>query len=161
MSVSESLVAKNREYYTYRCKQCGFECRKKVIPGSSVPVTAKGNYGSEGTPTPESFADEIYEATTIGFVAAVTGVTPAYLTDSAYLFGVKNFKSGMTIRIAGSTSNDKDCTIATGGVSRGEILLSDSDSLTTEGAGDTVTISQILYSPNIVSGCPFCGSRNS
>jgi hypothetical protein len=163
MSVSESLVAKNREYYTYRCQYCGFECRKKLIPGSSVPITAQGSYGNEGTPTPETFADEIYEAATIAFVAA-TSIDPAYLTDSQYLFGEKNFKSGMTLRVeTTSGTNDGDYTITTGGVSRGVILLSDSDSLTTETAATagTVTLSQVIYKPSITSGCPLCGSRNS
>jgi hypothetical protein len=164
MEVSESLVAKPRSHYTYRCKYCGFECRKKLIPGSSVPLTRKGSYGSEGSPTPETFADEIYEATTVGFVAA-TATVPAYLTDSLYLFGEKNFKSGMTLRVATTSgTNDGDYTIATGGVSRGVILLSDSDSLTTETAATagTVTLSRVIYKPNeSASGCPFCHSLNS
>jgi len=163
MNISESLVAKDRDYYTYRCQYCGQECRKKQIPGSGVPITTSGNYGSEGTPTPETFADEMYEATTIGFVAAA-GTSPAYLTDSAYLFGEKLFKSGMSIRVeTTSGTNDGDYTIAARGVTRGEIQLVSTDSLTTETAASagTVTISNVTYKPSITSGCPFCGSRNS
>jgi hypothetical protein len=158
------LIAKPRDYYTYRCRVCGFECRSKKIPGSSVPVTKIGNYGSNATPTPETFADEMYVATTIGFVAAASP-TPAYMTDSSYLFAEKHFSEGMTIRISGTTSgtNDKDVTIADRGVSRGEILLSSSDSLTTRTAAQsgTVTLSRVIYKPNIASGCPNCGSLNS
>ncbi len=160
MEVSPVLTAKPRDSYTYRCRYCGFECRSKNIPGSSVPLTKIGDYGSNATPTPETFADEMYEATTIAFVAA-TSTVPANLTDSAYLFSEKHFSSGMTIRIEGSTDNDKDVTIADRGVSRGEILLSDSDSLTGELAGDTVTLSRVIYKPKVNTGCPLCGSLNS
>jgi hypothetical protein len=163
MEVSPVLTAKPREFYTYRCRYCGFECRSKNIPGSSVPLTKIGNYGSNATPTPETFADEMYEATTIAFVAAA-GTTPAYLTDSAYLFSEKHFSSGMILRISTTSgTNDGDKTIADRGVSRNEILLSDSDSLTTETAATagTVTISRVIYKPNINTGCPNCGSLNS
>jgi hypothetical protein len=163
MAVTESLVAKPRTHYVYKCKYCGFENRKKQIAGSSVPLTRKGNYGNEGTPTPETFADEMYSATTIGFVAAIS-TDPAYLTDSMCLFGEKNFKSGMTLRVVTTSgTNDGDYTIASRGVTRGEILLSDSDSLTTETASTagTVTLSRVIYSPKISSGCHLCGSLDS
>jgi len=161
--ISESLIPRDRSSYVYRCKVCGFENRKTQISGSSVPVTKTGNYGSNATPTPETYADEMYEATTIGFVAA-SGDDPAYLTDSAYLFAEKHFSQGMTIRVeTTSGTNDGDFTIADRGVSRGEILLSSTDSLTTETASTagTVTLSRIIYQPDISSGCPLCGSLNS
>jgi hypothetical protein len=156
-------MTQERSEYTYRCKNCGFECRKKHITGSSVPLTKIGNYGDKGTPTPITYADEMYEAITIAFTAA-TSTDPAYLTDSRCLFGEKNFKSGMTIRVSTTSgTNDGDYTIATRGVSRGTILLSTSDSLTTEDAATagTVTISEVTYKPNVTTGCPFCGSLNS
>jgi len=156
MTIPETQKAKGRDHYVYRCAYCGFENRKKIF-GSGVPITKQGSYGSDATPQPVAYADEMYEATTISFVEGA----PDYLADSAYLFGEKHFHDGMTIRVAGSTSNDGDYTIATRGVSRGEILLSSSDSLTTESAGDTITISRVIYQPSITSGCPFCGSRNS
>jgi hypothetical protein len=158
--VPETLALHERDYYTYKCRVCGFECRKKLIPGNSVPVTRKGDYGSEATPTPVEFADEMYEATSIAFVAAA-GTTPANLTDSLYRFGDKHFSDGMTIRIeTTSTTNDGDYTIADRGVTRGQILLSSTDSLTDEDASTagTVTISRIIYKPNVPSGCPLCGS---
>uniref|UniRef100_A0A6M3LIS3 Uncharacterized protein n=1 Tax=viral metagenome TaxID=1070528 RepID=A0A6M3LIS3_9ZZZZ len=151
---------KPRSQYTYRCKVCGFECRKSLIPGSSVPVTKTGDYGSNGTPAPETFADEMYEATTISF----TDADPDYLSDSLYRFGEKGFAPGMTIRIATtSTTNDGDYTIGDLGVTRGQITLSTADSLDTEDAATagTVTISRVIYSPNISAGCPFCGSLAS
>lgn len=155
---------KERDFYTYRCKNCGFECRKNKILGSSVPITNIGNYGSNGTPTPESFADEMYVSTTVSFVAA-SGDTPAYLSDSANLFVDKLFRSAMVIRIStDSGTNDGDKTIADRGVSRGQILLSSSDSLTDESAATagTVTISNVTYKPNSnLSGCPFCGTKDS
>jgi len=161
MEVPESLIAKDRSYYVGPCLVCGWEIKLKQIRGSGVPLTKTGSYGSNATPTPVTFADEIYSATTVSFVAA-TGSTPAYLADSANLFGEKGFHTGMTIRVSCSDSdtNDGDFTIADGGVSRGEILLSDSDSLTTQSAAaaGTVTISRVIYKPSISTGCPFCGS---
>ena len=153
----------NRNYYVYRCKVCGFECRKKVIPGSNVPVTKSGNYGDSATPTPTEYADEMYENTTISFTAA-SGSVPAYLSDSALLFGDKHFSGAMPIRISTTSgTNDGDYTIAARGVDRGEIRLSSDDSLTTENAATagTVTISRLIYEPNIESGCPKCGSLSS
>jgi len=158
-------TTKDRSDYVYRCSVCGFENRKKIIPGSrsSVPLTGKGNYGDNATPTPVAFADEMYKAVTIGFVAA-TDSAPAYLTDSACLFGEKHFTPYMKIRIVtDSGTNDGDYTIAERGVSRNEILLSSTDDLTTENAAAAgkAIISRILYKPNITSGCPNCGSLAS
>lgn len=163
MELSESQFAKERTFYVGRCLVCGFEIRNKQILGSSVPITKTGSYGSNATPTPVTFADEMYEATSIAFVAAA-GSNPAYLTDSGLLFGEKHFNGGMTIRVVTTSgTNDGDYTIADRGVTRGEILLSSSDSLTTESASTagTTTISRVIYSPNITSGCPLCGSLNS
>lgn len=158
-----SQKVKPRDYYTYRCQYCGSENRKHKIPQSGVPVTKRGNYGSNATPTPITYADEMYEAATISFTAA-SGSDPAYLTDSANLFGEKHFSGGMTIRVeTTSTTNDGDYTIADRGVTRGQILLSDDDSLTSEDAATagTVTISRVIHKPNVNSGCPLCGSLNS
>ena len=152
-----------RSRYVYRCAICGWECRSEKIPGSSVPVTKTGDYGSKGTPTGTVFYDELYEATSIAFVAA-SGDDPAYLTDSLSRFGEKQFKSEMPIKIETSSgTNDGDYTIAARGVSRGTILLDSDDSLTTEDAATagTVTISAKKYQPNTSAGCPSCGSLNS
>jgi hypothetical protein len=149
--------------YVYRCKICRWECRKKQIPGSNVPVTKLGDYGSKGTPTGEAFYDELYKAATISFTAAA-GSTPAYLSDSCNRLGEKQFKSEMPIRVETSSgTNDGEYTIAARGVSRDKILLSSSDSLTTETAttAGTVTISTKKYKPNYTRGCPGCGSLNS
>jgi len=152
-----------RTRYKYRCPICGWSCTKEQIPGVSVPVTPTGDYGDKGGPTGTEFTDEIYEAATIAFTAA-SGDDPAYLTDSTNRFGEKLFKSEMPIRIeTTSGTNDGDYTIAARGVSRGTILLSSSDSLTTETASTagTVTISKICYKPDDSQGCPGCGSRNT
>jgi len=151
-----------RSQFTVRCRHCGYEVRSKHTEGASVPVAKQGDYGSNGTPQPEPFADEMYEATTISFVAA-GGSIPAYIADSANRFGEKCFVGGMVIRVSTTSgTNEGDYTIADRGVTRGEILLSSSDSLTTEDASTagTVTISRVLYKPTINSGCPFCGSLN-
>ena len=67
------------------------------------------------------------------------------------------------ISLAKSGTNDGTYTIADRGVSRGTILLDEDDSLTTENAATAgeVTISKIIYQPNVTTGCPFCGSLNS
>lgn len=162
--ISENQIPRERTHYTYRCKYCGFENRRKIIHGSSVPVTQQGSYGTNATPTPATYADEMYEATTISFVAA-SGDTPAYLSDSEYRFGEKHFSDGMTIRVeTTSGTNDGDYTIADRGVTRDKILLSSSDSLTDESAvtAGTVTLSRMIFKPNESAGaCPLCHSKNS
>jgi hypothetical protein len=105
----------------------------------------------------------MYTATSVSFVAA-SGSAPAYLFDNDYRFGDQHIKSNMMISISTTSgTNSGNYTIADRGVSRGEILLSSNDSLTTESAAaaGTVIISKILFQPNIVNGCPFCGSLNS
>lgn len=159
--ISEQLVPKEREYYTYKCKNCGFDNRKRQILGSDVPVTRTGNYGSEGSPQPVEFEDQMYEATTVSFVAGI-GSTPAYIADSASQFFDKGFKSSMRIRIStDSGTNDGDYTIRALGVSKGEILIT--ESLTDESAATagTVSIGRLIYKPNVTSGCPLCGTLNS
>lgn len=153
---------KQRSEYTYRCKYCGMECASALLP-SGVPMTRTGNYGSNATPTPASHVEEMYEASTISFTAE-TSSDVAYLSDSKCLFGQNGLQSGMAIRVATtSTTNDGDYTINTRGIQRGKILLSSSDSLTTEDAATagTVTISRLIYDPNVGTGCGFCGSLNS
>lgn len=154
----------NRDYYTYRCKICGWECRKRSSRFSDVPVTTTGNYGTDGSPIPVVDVIELYEAETISFQAA-TGSDPAKVRDSACLFGEKQFEAGMKIRVATTSgTNDGDYTIAEPGVLRGDLLLSSSDSLTTEtaAAAGTVTISKIGYQPDeSAGGCPFCHSLAS
>lgn len=162
MEVPDVQIPKSRETYTYPCKYCGYECRKQFISGSDVPLTKTGSYGT-GTPSPVTCADEMYSTLTVSFTAA-SGSDPAYLSDNEYRFGDKHFSDGMTIRISTTSgTNDGDYTIATRGVTRGTILLSSSDSLTTESAATagTTVISRIIYKPSVTSGCPLCGSLNS
>jgi len=158
-----SPVNHDISYYKYRCPICGWPCTKEKIPGLNVPVTKTGSYGSKATPTGEPFYDELYKATSVSFVAA-TGDSPAYLADSSNLFGDKQFKSEMTIRVETSSgTNDGDYKIAARGVSRSEIALDSSSDLTTEDAATagTVTISRLAYKPNITRGCPGCGTLSS
>ena len=146
----------NRDYYTFRCQYCGFECRKKLIPGSGVSLTKKGSYG-DATPPTETFADEMYEAETISFDS-----TP-YLEDSANLFQSKHFSDGMTIRVeTDSGTNDGDYTISDRGVTRGKILVDESLTVESAATSGTVTTSRVIYKPTEVgNACPFCHSRNS
>jgi hypothetical protein len=159
MQVAETLIPKDRSFYVSRCAYCGFEVRTNKISGSSVPITKTGSYQSATTPTPIEFIDEMYEAATISFVVE-SGSTSAYLSDSAKLFSDKQFTHGMTLRVeTTSTTNDGDYTIST--VTAGEISLT-SDLAITESSSTagTVTLSRVLYKPNITSGCALCGSLN-
>lgn len=157
----QTKVKKYLDYYTYRCQYCGFECVGKTTPSGLAP-TKLGNYGSEATPTPADLVSELYVASTISFIAE-SGSTPAKISDT------RNFVDtiipcGGSIRIAtGSGTNDGDYTIANRGLSQGQILLSSTDSLTTENAATAgeVTISRLIKQPNITRGCAFCGSLNS
>jgi len=148
----------------YRCKVCGFLCTKKTDPELTRKKTKLGDYGSNATPTPASWAtDEQYESTTISFTAAA-GDDPATISDSANRFTACHFKSGQPIKIATtSATNDGTYTIAAMGVSRGTLTLSSSDSLTTEDAATagTVTIYAVAYQPSVTTGCPLCGSLAS
>jgi len=110
-----------------------------------------------------TFTTEMYTATSISFTAATADVA-AKISDSAFRFGDQHISSNMYISIStGSSTNDGNYTIADRGVSRGEILLTSSDSLTTEDAATagSVVISQILFKPNITTGCPLCGCGDS
>jgi len=145
----------DRANYTYRCKYCGFECRSYLSP-TGAPKTKVGSYGDSCTPGSSAYAEEYLSASTIAFTS-----TPS-ITDSAEQFVDSGFKAGMTIRVStDSGTNDGDYTISERGVAAGEILLE--ESLTTESASTagTVTISRLLYQPNVTTGCPFCGSLNS
>lgn len=148
--------------YTYKCNFCHQRCFKKTTPSGQSP-TKSGDYGDEAVPTPATYVDEQYVATSVGFVAA-SGSTPAYLTDSRAKFVDKYFEASSSIRIAATSgTNDGDYKIDDRGVSRDEILLASTDSLTTENAATagTVTISRLIKQPSITTGCPFCGSLNS
>ena len=139
-----------------------------MLSDGSYFVLSDGSYfeigqGSISFVNYTAYSSPIYTATSIGFVAA-SGSVPAYLTDDQYRFGDQHIQSNATIAIAtDSGTNDANYTIADRGVSRGQILLSASDSLTTEDAATagTVIISKIIFQPNITTGCPFCGSLNS
>lgn len=153
----------DRKENTYRCQVCGMECVSKRMKQSTLSVTKLGNYGDNATPPQKTYSDDVYTAGTIAFVAAA-GDDPAHLTDSALGFADNHIQSNWSIEIeTDSGTNDGTYTIADRGVSRGEILLDESDSLTDEDAATagSVTISKVIYEPNITSGCSFCGSLNS
>jgi hypothetical protein len=152
-----------REESTYRCQVCNFENLKKKMEQTGLPITKLGDYGNNAIPTPVSYADEVYVATTVSFTAE-SGSDPAYLTDSQLRFADNHIQSNWSITIeTDSETNDGTYTIADRGVSRGKILLVSTDSLTTESAATAgeVAISKNIYEPNPVTGCPFCGSLNS
>lgn len=65
---------------------------------------------------------------------------PDTILDSGNGFVTAGFKAGDLITVSGSTSNDGNYTIDTGGVAAGVLTLIGGDSLTAEVAGDNVTI---------------------
>jgi hypothetical protein len=139
------------------------ECVSKKMEQSADPVTKSGHYGDNAVPTPVAYSDDVYTATTVSFTAE-SGDDPAYLTDSALAFADNHIQCNWSIAIATtSETNDGTYTIADRGVSRGTILLSSTDSLTTESAATAgeVTISKNIYEPIVTTGCSLCGSLNS
>lgn len=123
--------------------------------------TKLGNYGSNATPTPTTYDDELYEAETISFVLEMGSGSPVYkIVDADYKFGEKHIQDHWTLIVeTDSGTNDGTYTIASGGVSRGTIVVS--ESLSTEPSPGTVVLSRRIYKPNVTTGCPFCGSLNS
>jgi hypothetical protein len=71
---------------------------------------------------------------------AFTDDDPDTITDSDNGFVDAGFKEGDLVTVSGSTSNDGNYTIDTGGVAAGVLTLVIGDSLTAEIAGDNVTI---------------------
>lgn len=111
----------------------------------------------------QTYADTMYTATSISFVAAA-GSVAGKLVDSDLKFGDQHIKSNMSITVVTTSgTNDGNYIIADRGVSRGEILVGSTYSLTTEDAATagTVIIKRIIFTPNIITGCYFCGSLNS
>jgi hypothetical protein len=78
--------------------------------------------------------------TTIAFVDS----NPDTITDSGNGFVTAGFKAGDLITVSGSTSNDGNYTIDTGGVAAGTLTLIAGDTLSAEAAGDSVTIRTAL-----------------
>ena len=71
---------------------------------------------------------------------AFTDDDPDTITDSGNGFITAGFKAGDLVTVSGSTSNDGNYTIDTGGVAAGVLTLVIGDSLTAEIAGDNVTV---------------------
>jgi hypothetical protein len=94
-----------------------------VVERGECFLFARDWYGSQVTIT----------AATIAFASGTHKIT-----DSGN--GLAIFKSGMTIRVTGSTSNNGLFHVVTGNVA-GEIVVA--ESLTTESLGDTVTVEEV------------------
>ncbi len=148
---------------TYSCQVCGFENLKNKMKHSNLNVTKLGNYGDNATPTPASYSDTVYTATTVSFTAA-SGDDPAYLSDSAFGFADNHVPTNHALAISTTSgTNDGSYTTAARGVLPGTVTLASTDGLTTESAATagTVTIARVIYEPNVTTGCAFCGSLNS
>jgi hypothetical protein len=102
--------------------------------------------------TPEVLSPQ-YTATTIAFANNWTVLTPTTrdtITDSAAQFLVEGFAAGDVIDITGSTSNDGQYEIYS--VAAGTITLTKSGILTSEIAGDVVTVNS-LHGVKVPDGC--------
>ena len=185
------LRVKNRSEYTYRCKICGFENSHTQMPQTTIPVTGIGDYGYDATPTPTTNNITVYTATSISFRSASGDVPAKlsdslYRFADKHIKPSWN----ITIETESGT-NDGSYTIAEMGVARGEISLTTTAStpnylmiageyviiageyvtigdatnigLINESAQDAgqVTIKKVSYKPQIIKGCPLCGSLNS
>lgn len=92
------------------------------------------------------------------FTPTITAITIAFtdddpdtITDSGSGFVDAGFKPGDLITVSGSTSNDGNYTIDTGGVAAGVLTLVIGDSLTGEIAGDNVTVFAALPGQQIAA----------
>lgn len=68
---------------------------------------------------------------------------PDTITDTGSGFVTAGFLAGDTISVSGTDDNDDEYTIAAGGVAAGTLTLIGGDTLTAEGAGDTVIIQTV------------------
>lgn len=82
----------------------------------------------------------IVTGTTYSFTARADSETNAYITDSGSGFVTAGFTAGDYVVVSGSTSNDG--TYLVSGVTASTLTLALIENLTTEGAGDTVTINK-------------------
>lgn len=81
------------------------------------------------------------------FIANSNAKDVIYLTDtSSNNFSTDGFKEGMIITVSGSSNNNNNYTINQ--VQANTLVLSENDTLTSEGAGSSITIKQ-LYTINI------------
>lgn len=148
----------DRDNVAYKCQICGFENVTERINGRNPTVI--GDYGSNATPTPTTYDDEMYQSDTITFIYTPLISPLKRIVDSNQSFRDKHIMDHWTLVISTDSGiNDGTYTVTSGGVSRGEILVE--ESLTDEATPGTVTISRRIYQPNITTGCPFCGSKNS
>lgn len=83
------------------------------------------------------------ESDGIAFVAS----TPATLTDSNAGFSDAGFESGHDVLVQGSTSNDGIYSLQT--VAAGTLTLATGETLTTEAAGDDVTVMRVRWPKGI------------
>lgn len=87
--------------------------------------------------TTRQFDTVSYNAATISFANS----DPDTIDDSAS--GLSGFEAGMEVLVEGSTSNNKVVTVDT--ATSSSLTLQSTDTLTTESAGDSVTLTAITY----------------
>jgi hypothetical protein len=85
-------------------------------------------------------------ASTIAFVSGA----PATITDSDAQFVVEEFQSGQDVLVYGSDSNDGIYNVAT--AAAGTLTLATGETLTTEAAGDDITITRVRWPRDIKAG---------
>lgn len=115
------------------------------VPTQDENDAMQGSSGSPSSTNPyitenDTSNSASMTATTISFSDA----DPDTIADSGSGFVTAGFRAGQTITVSGSTSNDGTYTIAS--VVAGTITLDSGDSLTTESAGDSVTITAAVAS---------------
>jgi len=160
---------KNRSEYTYRCRICGFENLHTKMPQTDVPVTKIGDYGANGTPTPETYNLSCYdtsvfypETPSISYFAAAGGID-AYMLDTRQKFVEFGFMTLRNLYVYTSSGLILgNYTISERGVSPQRVYVEEDFGMDLGAAevGYTI-IYKRSYRPSVSTGCPFCGSLAS
>lgn len=82
-----------------------------------------------------------------GSTIAFASGAPASITDSDAQFIVEEFQDGQDVLVYGSDSNDGIYNVAT--VAAGQLTLATGETLTTEEAGDDITITRVRWPKDI------------
>lgn len=117
----------------------------KTFTGVTPNPTATSHVAGDGVAQSvdtTTYADDTLNDTSISFTANGAG-TADTINDSNNQFVTSGFRAGMTVVVSGSTSNDGTYVVDT--VAAGALTLKKTYTLTTEAAGDDVTITQQTY----------------
>lgn len=113
----------------------------KITDTTYDTITFETITGLTGTPTFEVRKIKFPTAQVVGTTIAFVDSDPDTITDTDNGFILAGFRKGMKISVAGTVSNDGNYTIAD--VAAGTLTLIPSDTLITEAAGSSFTITEL------------------